>query len=101
MFADSELSAAPIVMAVKVATVASANQSRQRSVGVAFVDPTTRDLGVADFVDDDLFSNLEVSLLSTLPRVTQVSSLLSSNSPLKKPLFKLVPRQETPIETLT
>ena len=88
-------------MAVKVATVAGANQSKQRSVGVAFVDPTTRDLGVADFVDDDLFSNLEVSSLSTLSRVTQICSLSLSNFPSKKLLFKLGPRQETPTETLT
>jgi len=53
-------------MAVKLATApldASGSQTKLRSVGVAFADTMTRELGVADFVDNDLFSNLEVLLL--------------------------------------
>lgn len=65
LFANSDSVSAPIVMAVKLATApldASGSQSKLRSVGVAFADTMTRELGVADFVDNDLFSNLEVLL---------------------------------------
>lgn len=47
-------------MAVKVAT-SPMDKTRLRSVGVAFADTSGRELGVADFTDNDLFSNLEVS----------------------------------------
>ncbi|KIM42345.1 hypothetical protein M413DRAFT_444770 [Hebeloma cylindrosporum] len=62
LFANSDSVSAPIVMAVKLATApldASGSQTKLRSVGVAFADTMTRELGVADFVDNDLFSNLE------------------------------------------
>jgi DNA mismatch repair protein MSH2 len=51
-------------MAVKLATIAAAGASsnaRLRSVGVAFADTTAHEIGVSDFIDNDLFSNLEVS----------------------------------------
>ena len=63
LFDSSDSVSAPIVMAVKLATApldASGSQTKLRSVGVAFADTMTRELGVADFVDNDLFSNLEV-----------------------------------------
>jgi hypothetical protein len=50
-------------MAVKLAMApldASGSQTKLRSVGVAFADTMTRELGVADFVDNDLFWNPEV-----------------------------------------
>ncbi|CAK5272872.1 unnamed protein product [Mycena citricolor] len=54
--AGSDLSTPPVVMAIKVVpTTAAAG----RALGVAFADPTVRELGVADFVDNELFSNLE------------------------------------------
>ncbi|KAF7323675.1 DNA mismatch repair protein 2 [Mycena kentingensis (nom. inval.)] len=51
----SELTTPPVVMAIKLATSATTGTA----LGVAFADPTLRELGVADFVDNDLFSNLE------------------------------------------
>ena len=63
LFDNSDSVSAPIVMAVKLASApldASGSQTKLRSVGVAFADTMTRELGVADFVDNDLFSNLEV-----------------------------------------
>lgn len=34
-----------------------------RQVGVAFADASARSLGVAEFLDDEMFSNLEVSAI--------------------------------------
>lgn len=49
-------------MAIKVANVASnpGGKDKSKAVGVAFADTSERTLGVADFVDNDLFSNTEV-----------------------------------------
>ena len=49
-------------MAIKLATVPvrPGDKTRTKSVGIAFADTSSRELGVADFVDNDLFSNTEV-----------------------------------------
>lgn len=50
-------------MAIKLATGPlneSSSKTKLRCVGVAFADATSRELGVSDFVDNELFSNLEV-----------------------------------------
>ena len=44
------MSAAPIVMALKL------SKGETRTVGVAFADASNREIGVAEFVDNDLFS---------------------------------------------
>ncbi|KAJ7054473.1 muts domain V-domain-containing protein [Mycena amicta] len=54
--AGSDLLTPPVVMAIKLASSAA---TKNTALGVAFADPTLRELGVADFVDNDLFSNLE------------------------------------------
>lgn len=46
---------APIILAVKV----SAKASEARSVGVCFADASVRELGVTEFLDNDLYSNFE------------------------------------------
>ncbi|KAJ7021388.1 muts domain V-domain-containing protein [Mycena alexandri] len=51
-----ELDTPPVVMAIKIVSSAAA---KVKTLGVAFADPTIRELGVADFVDNDLFSNIE------------------------------------------
>ena len=51
-------------MAIKLATTAAdalSSNARLRSVGVAFADTTVHEIGVSDFIDNDLFSNLEAS----------------------------------------
>ena len=51
-------------MAIKIATAptdALSSKAKLRSVGVAFADTTVQEIGVSDFIDNDLFSNLEVS----------------------------------------
>ncbi|KAJ7821436.1 hypothetical protein B0H14DRAFT_3733814 [Mycena olivaceomarginata] len=52
----SDLLTPPVVMAIKIVSSAAA---KSKTLGVAFADPTVRELEVADFVDNDLFSNLE------------------------------------------
>jgi DNA mismatch repair protein MSH2 len=53
------LEAAPIILAVKV----TARASEARNVGVCFADASVRELGVSEFLDNDLYSNFESLLI--------------------------------------
>lgn len=55
----SHMDSAPIILAVKV----SAKASEARNVGVCFADASVRELGVSEFLDNDLYSNLESLLI--------------------------------------
>lgn len=54
LFINTDILSAPIVMAVKLS-----NKGSERTVGIAFADASIRQLGVSEFVDNDLFSNTE------------------------------------------
>ncbi|KAJ2753881.1 MSH2 protein [Coemansia pectinata] len=54
LFANSEMVAVPLVMAVTFKVTVD-----QMQCGVAFVDPAQRSMGVCEFTDNDVFSNLE------------------------------------------
>ncbi|KAG0330295.1 MutS-like protein [Dissophora globulifera] len=54
LFAHTDMAASPIVMAVKIHTGGD-----HRTVGVCFADATVRELGIAEFIDNDLYSNFE------------------------------------------
>ncbi|KAG9237861.1 DNA mismatch repair protein msh-2 [Amylocarpus encephaloides] len=54
-----QFDAAPIILAVKV----SAKASEARNVGVCFADASVRELGVSEFLDNDLYSNFESLLI--------------------------------------
>ncbi|KAL8841324.1 MAG: hypothetical protein Q9170_000954 [Blastenia crenularia] len=54
-----QMEAAPIILAVKV----TAKASEARNVGVCFADASIRELGVGQFVDNDLYSNFESLLI--------------------------------------
>ncbi|KAG8902921.1 MutS-like protein [Tulasnella sp. 403] len=54
LFLNSDILSAPIVMAIKLS-----NTSNARTMGVAFADASIRQLGVSEFVDNDLYSNTE------------------------------------------
>lgn len=56
---DSQGDGAPIMLAVKV----SAKAGEARSVGVCFADASVRELGVSEFLDNDLYSNFESLLI--------------------------------------
>lgn len=53
------IDSAPIILAVKV----SAKATEGRNVGVCFADASVRELGVSEFLDNDLYSNLESLLI--------------------------------------
>ncbi|KAK3687117.1 MSH2 protein [Vermiconidia calcicola] len=55
----SHVDSAPIILAVKV----SAKASEARNVGVCFADASVRELGVSEFVDNDIYSNFESLLI--------------------------------------
>ncbi|KAJ6578594.1 DNA mismatch repair protein [Mycena sp. CBHHK59/15] len=58
----SDLLVAPVVMAIKIASssaVPGNSKAKLKTIGVAFADTNARELGVADFADNDLFSNTE------------------------------------------
>ncbi|KAL9000839.1 MAG: hypothetical protein Q9169_000593 [Polycauliona sp. 2 TL-2023] len=53
------IDSAPVILAVKV----SAKASEARNVGVCFADASVRELGVTEFLDNDLYSNFESLLI--------------------------------------
>ena len=54
-----QIESAPMILAVKI----SAKASEARSVGVCFADASVRELGVSEFLDNDLYSNFESLLI--------------------------------------
>lgn len=50
-----QLDTSPIILAVKI----SARAAEARNVGVCFADASVRELGVSEFVDNDVYSNFE------------------------------------------
>ncbi|KAK8125816.1 DNA mismatch repair protein msh2-like protein [Apiospora kogelbergensis] len=50
---------APMILAVKI----TAKASEARNVGVCFADASVRELGVSEFLDNDLYSNFEALLI--------------------------------------
>ena len=54
-----QMESAPIILAVKV----TAKASEARNVGVCFADASVRELGVSEFLDNDLYSNFESLLI--------------------------------------
>ena len=51
------------IMSVRLAT-----ENGQRKLGVAFNEPSSEQLGVAEFIENDQFSNLEVHYVFPLQR---------------------------------
>jgi len=67
LFVSSDVTSAPIVLAVKISSSSVTDKAKSKLVGVAFADTSVREFGVSDFIDNDLFSNLEVGLFSSRP----------------------------------
>jgi DNA mismatch repair protein MSH2 len=64
-------------MAVKLANAAAGQaSSKVKALGVAFADTSRRELGVADFVDSELYSNLEVRLCAYYAKYVALRDLL-------------------------
>lgn len=54
-----QVDSAPLILAIKI----TAKASEARNVGVCFADASVRELGVSEFVDNDLYSNFESLLI--------------------------------------
>jgi DNA mismatch repair protein MSH2 len=54
-----QVDSAPMILAVKI----SAKANEGRTVGVCFADASVRELGVSEFLDNDLYSNFEALLI--------------------------------------
>ncbi len=51
-------------MSIKPATtINSGSKAKMKTLGVAFADTSIRELGMTEFIDNDLFSNTEVSFV--------------------------------------
>lgn len=89
LFVDSDILSAPIVMSIQIASLPVSNtgtKSKNKAIGVAFADTSVRELGVADFIDNDIFSNTEVRLWTRKMSQTECRpSHWSSNFLSKKP----------------
>lgn len=63
LFVNNDILSPPVIMAVKLATTPTvpglAGKAKTKTVGIAFADTSLRQFGVADFVDNDAFSNIE------------------------------------------
>lgn len=57
LFQHADMLAAPVILALKVQV-----KDNVKTVGVAYADTSAQRVGVAEFVDNDLFSNTEVSV---------------------------------------
>ncbi|KAF8327747.1 putative DNA mismatch repair protein MSH2 [Cantharellus anzutake] len=58
LFANSDILSAPVIMSIKLSKKDNLN-----NVGVAFADATVRQIGVSEYVDNDLLSNTESLLI--------------------------------------
>ena len=56
---DSQGDSAPMMLSVKV----TAKAGEARNVGVSFADASVREIGVSEFLDNDLYSNFESLLI--------------------------------------
>ncbi|KAK3317869.1 DNA mismatch repair protein msh-2 [Cercophora scortea] len=54
-----QFESAPVILAIKI----TAKASEARTVGVCFADASVRELGVSEFIDNDLYSNFEALLI--------------------------------------
>lgn len=52
-----QIESAPVMLAVKVQA-----RGEERTVGVCFADASVRELGISEFVDNEVYSNLEVKI---------------------------------------
>jgi len=60
LLGSMDLTSSPVVLAVKLQV-----KGDQKVVGVAFADASIREIGVSEFVDNDVYSNFEVCSFSS------------------------------------
>jgi DNA mismatch repair protein MSH2 len=55
LLGNMDLTTSPVVLAVKLQI-----KGDQKIIGVAFADASIREIGVSEFIDNDVYSNFEV-----------------------------------------
>jgi hypothetical protein len=55
MLGSMDMTSSPVVLSVKLQV-----KGDQKLVGVAFADASIREIGVSEFIDNDVYSNFEV-----------------------------------------
>jgi DNA mismatch repair protein MSH2 len=55
MLGNMDMTSSPVVLAVKLQV-----KGDQKIIGVAFADASIREIGVSEFIDNDVYSNFEV-----------------------------------------
>ncbi|KAJ1952692.1 MSH2 protein, partial [Linderina pennispora] len=83
LFRNSEVVTVPLVMAVSV---------RGEQVGVAFVDPAQRSIGVCEFVDNDVYSNLESLVIQLNVKECLIEQLGAAQSLESRKLVSVLDR---------
>lgn len=63
LFTNTDLLAAPVIVALRLQV-----KDNVKSIGVAFADTSMQEMGVSEYVDNELFSNTEVSPRFRPPR---------------------------------
>jgi len=56
LLGNMDLTTSPVVLAVKLQV-----KGDQKIIGVAFADASIREIGVSEFIDNDVYSNFEVA----------------------------------------
>lgn len=87
LFASNEMQDTPVVMAVNVTS-----RENERCVGLAFVDMTKRQIGMTEFLDDDLFTSLESAMVALSCRECIVPQPTAVKSPDDRKLRDVMAR---------
>ncbi|KDE04567.1 DNA mismatch repair protein MSH2 [Microbotryum lychnidis-dioicae p1A1 Lamole] len=87
LFAHTDMLAAPVILALKLQV-----KDNVKTVGVTFADTSRQEMGVAEFIDNDLFSNTEALLIQLgVKEVLLPSEDKAADYDLKK-IYTLVER---------
>jgi len=76
LISTSELSSALVVVALKVI-----NKAEGKTIGFCFVDTNGKEIGVSEFIDNDLYSNLESLLIQIDAKECIIQSPSSTSDP--------------------
>lgn len=87
LFASNEMQETPVVMAINVTI-----RENERCVGLAFVDMTKRQLGMTEFLDDDLYTSLESAMVALSCRECIVPQPTAAKSPDDRKLRDVMAR---------
>ncbi|KAA8897067.1 muts domain V-domain-containing protein [Sphaerosporella brunnea] len=82
-----QLESAPILVAVKIQV-----KAEERTVGVCFADASARELGVSEFPDNEVYSNLESLLIQLGAKECVIQENIDNKDPELKKVSDLIDR---------